>query len=124
VARESNTPGIPRDEGEVEAAAYVARAARRGAALDQLSVLSAWQRQMERYPQLGAEEQNELVVQFQNGLTAQAALEKGGRMSGAKERALRADVRRGTQAMEMLTGANFRLLYLIAREKAEERYGK
>lgn len=124
VARESNIPSTPRDEGEIEAAAYVAKAARRGAALDQLSVLSAWQRQMERYPQLGADEQNELVVQFQNGLVAQATLEKGGRLSGAKERALRADVRRGTQAMEMLTGANFRLLYLIAREKAEERYGK
>lgn len=124
MALESNTPNTASDDGEREAVAYVAKAARRGAALDQLSVLSAWQRQMERYPQLGAEEQNELVLHFQTGLIAKAALQKGGRISRSKERTLQADVRRGMQAMEMLTGANFRLLYLIAREKAEERYGK
>jgi RNA polymerase sigma factor (sigma-70 family) len=123
VARESKHPDSTRDE-DVEAVEYVNRAARRGAALDQLSVLGAWQRQMERYPQLGAEEQNRLVQEFQAGRKAQEELDKKGRMSSSRERTLRAEVRRGAQAMEMLTGANFRLLYLIAREKAEERYGK
>lgn len=123
MARESKHPDSTRDE-DVEAVEYVNRAARRGAALDQLSVLGAWQRQMERYPQLGAEEQNRLVQEFQAGREAQEELDKKGRMSSSRERTLRAEVRRGAQAMEMLTGANFRLLYLIAREKAEERYGK
>lgn len=123
MAREPRQPDSTRDE-DIEAAEYVNRAARRGAALDQLSVLGAWQRQMERYPQLGAEEQNRLVREFQAGREAQEELDRKGRLSAAKERSLRADVRRGAQAMEMLTGANFRLLYLIAREKAEERYGK
>lgn len=123
MARESKHPDSTRDE-DVEAVEYVNRAARRGAALDQLSVLGAWQRQMERYPQLGAEEQNRLVQEFQDGRKAQEELDKKGRMSSSRERTLRAEVRRGAQAMEMLTGANFRLLYLIAREKAEERYGK
>lgn len=122
----SNTNNAPqrRDDGDREAADYVARAASRGAALDQLSVLGAWQRQMEKYPQLPANEQNNLVAQYQEGRRAQIVLDGGKKLSASKERALRAAVRRGAQAMEMLTGANFRLLYLIAREKAEERYGK
>lgn len=107
-----------------EANSYVARAAQRGAALDQLSTLGAWQRRMERYPQLDPDEQNALVAQFQAGRKAQEAIDSGRRISASKERSLRADIRRGAQAMEMLTGANFRLLYLIAREKAEERYGR
>lgn len=124
MARDQKTPESSRDEADLEASEYVARAARRGAALDQLSVLGAWQRQMERYPQLDAEAQNQLVKQFQDGVVAKTRLDAGGKLSNARERSLRADVRRGAQAMEMLTGANFRLLYLIAREKAEERYGK
>jgi RNA polymerase sigma factor (sigma-70 family) len=124
VARQdpSNTP--QRDPSDREAVEYVARATQRGAALDQLSTLSAWQRRMERYPQLGASEQNALVAQFQAGRAAQTQLDTGKRLSASRERSLRAEVRRGAQAMEMLTGANFRLLYLIAREKAEERYGR
>jgi RNA polymerase sigma factor (sigma-70 family) len=123
VVREGNAnqrhPG-----GDNEAAEYVARAASRGAALDQLSALSAWQRQMEKYPQLPADEQLMLVRQFQAGKIAQEQLDTARKLSSSKERSLRAEVRRGAQAMEALTGANFRLLYLIAREKAEERYGK
>lgn len=119
-----HTPAQPRGGVDREASDYVARAAARGAALDQLSSLGAWQRQMERYPQLPAAEQNELVVAFQTGLAAKETLDSGKKLSTSKERALRADVRNGARAMETLTGANFRLLYLIAREKAEERYGK
>lgn len=124
MAREDSKAAQQRDLPDREAVEYVARAAQRGAALDQLSSLSAWQRRMERYPQLGAAEQNALVQQFQAGRVAQAQLDNGRRLSASRERALRAEVRRGAQAMEMLTGANFRLLYLIAREKAEERYGR
>jgi RNA polymerase primary sigma factor len=79
---------------------------------------------MERYPQLPPDEQLQLVRLFQAGKAAQEALDSGRKVSASKERTLRAEVRRGAQAMEALTGANFRLLYLIAREKAEERYGK
>jgi RNA polymerase sigma factor (sigma-70 family) len=111
-------------EDDREAAAFVARAASRGAALDQLTALGAWQRQMERYPQLSPEQQAELVAQFQAGRAAQTQLDAGRRISASKERALRGDVRRGAQAMEMLAGSNFRLIHLIAREKAEERFGR
>ncbi len=111
-------------DNDREVVEYVSRANTRGAALSQLSALGAWQRQMERYPQLSGLEQNNLVEQFQKGRAAQETLDGGRRLTVSRERNLRADVRRGAQAMEMLTGSNFRLLYLIAREKAEERYGK
>jgi RNA polymerase sigma factor (sigma-70 family) len=116
--------GMEQGEDDRESVDFVVRAASRGAALDQLTALSAWQRQMERYPQLPATQQAELVAQFQAGRRAQEQLDAGRRLSASKERSLRADVRRGTQAMEMLAGSNFRLIHLIAREKAEERFGR
>lgn len=116
--------GTEHVDDDREAVDFVVRAATRGAALDQLTALGAWQRQMERYPQLPPAQQAELVAQFQAGRAAQAALDSGQRLGAGKERALRADVRRGAQAMEMLAGSNFRLIHLISREKAEERFGR
>jgi RNA polymerase sigma factor (sigma-70 family) len=109
---------------DLEATSFVARAAQRGSALDQLPSLSAWQRRMERYPQLPAAEQNHLVVLFQTGRHAEAELRSGKRVGSVKERTLRHQIRDGERAIELLAGANFRLLYLISRAQADERFGK
>lgn len=109
---------------DAEIANFLSKARERGAAYDALPALSAWQRRMEQYPQLSPVAQNELVEQFQAGRAAEIELEETKRLSGSKERKLRQAVRRGNYAAEMLTGSNFRLLHLIAREKAEERHGK
>ena len=79
---------------------------------------------MERFPQLSAEAQAELVADFQAGREADEILRSGKSLSAGRERKLRAAVRRGNYAAEHLTGSNFRLLLLIAREKCEERHGK
>ena len=107
-----------------EIARFVSRANLRHTALESLPALSAWQRKMEQYPQLSPQAQNELVLEFQAGIAADQELRGMKRASGARERKLRATIRRGQYAGEMLAGSNFRLVLLIAREKAVERHGK
>lgn len=91
--------------------------------LSALSALTAWQRRMERYPQLDAETQAELVIEYQRGLAAKQRIETT-RLDLREERKLRALVKAGELAGERLAGANFRLLLLIARDKAQSRFGK
>ncbi len=113
----------PTSVADKEIASFVRRASERSS-FDTMPALSAWQRKMEQYPQLSAQAQNELVAEFQEGRRAETELASSKRTAGAKERKMRAAITRGNYAIEMLAGSNFRLLLLIAREKAEERHGK
>ena len=79
---------------------------------------------MERYPQLSPEAQGELAADYQAGRAATARL-SGGEYKGVREeRRLREAVRVGDRAAEYLVASNFRLVALIAREKAEGRHGR
>lgn len=100
-----------------------------GGNLSQLSALSAWQRRMERYPQLDAVAQGELHKQYRMGRAAAEELmlieRRGGRnMSSKTVRELQRQVVLGDKAMDGLVGANFRLVLLICRENAERRFGR
>lgn len=121
--------GSSRDEASAsvadeEIASWLARTQKRSQASGALPALSSWTRQMERYPQLTAVAQAELAADFQAGLVAEVALDQPGRRAVREERRLRAVVERGKYAIEYLTASNFRLVTLIAREKAEERWGR
>jgi RNA polymerase nonessential primary-like sigma factor len=90
-----------------------------GGAGEQVSALSALQRKMDRYPQLSAEAQTELALRYRQALDAveQSPATAKGRAQAAQARA------DADRCMEYLAGANFRLVQLIAREKAQERFG-
>jgi RNA polymerase primary sigma factor len=104
---------------DAEIAAYVARAASRN--LAELPALSAFQRAMDRYPQLSPGAQLELVARVRAGEEAALALPAA---RAKREQARLADaVREGKRAAEYLVGSNFRLVLLICSEKARERYG-
>lgn len=115
---------------EAEISAWVAKAQHR--ALESIGALSAFQRRMERFPQLSAEAQLELVAEYQDAERARAEIEEviattRGRSKAAaarRQRQLRDQVARGRRAEEYLIGSNFRLLQLICRENAEERFGR
>lgn len=117
----------PRDDREsladAEIASYVTRAQAQARAYERLPALSAFQKQMERYPQLSPLAQNELAADYQAGVAARAELASG-RLRGAPERRARAKVRRGEYAIEHLIGSNFKLVHLICRENAEDRFGR
>jgi RNA polymerase sigma factor (sigma-70 family) len=74
---------------------------------------------MDRYPQLSPEAQNELAARFKEATAAAEATpaSPAGRVQAVK---LRQEAER---CLEYLVGANFRLIQLIAREKAQERFG-
>jgi len=131
VARPFTPPGgSPGADGEdpsvaeAEIAAFLARSQKSGRASETLPALSSWMRQMERYPQLSAAAQGELVAQYQRGRAAGEKLNSGAKIGVREERQLRESVRKGERAIEYIVASNFRLVVLIAREKAEGRYGK
>lgn len=101
---------------------YLARSMSDGRAYEQMPALSAWMRQMEQFPQLSAEAQGELVADYQRGLAAKERLKT--KLSTKERRIAVAQVRRGDYALTYIVGSQFRILYRIAREKAEERFGK
>jgi RNA polymerase primary sigma factor len=110
---------------EEEIASWVSRA--RHQSLSSVTALSAFQRRMERYPQLSADAQLELIEEFQLGARAAEELKEltsKTRKADRHRRELKQLVSRGRRAEEYLIGSNFRLLQLICREKAEERYGR
>ena len=109
---------------EEEIASWLARTHRRAQASEALPALSSWTRSMERYPQLSAESQGELAAEFQAGILADEELKVKRKRGIREERRLRELSARGKWAVEYLTASNFRLVTLIAREKAEERYGR
>lgn len=83
----------------------------------------SWQGRLAEYPQLPPERQAELVAAFQKGLEARRLIDEG-RLDARGLAEARRAVRAGEEAMEQLVGANIRLMTLIAREKAEERFGR
>lgn len=106
---------------DAEIASYVARAQSRS--LANVPALSAFQRRMEQYPQLSPEAQLELTRDYQKGMAAKAKIRDGG-LRGVQERRAQAAVRRGEYAIEYLVASNLKLVLLIARENAEERFGR
>jgi RNA polymerase primary sigma factor len=89
-----------------------------------MPALSSWMRQMESYPQLSAQAQNELVAVYQLGRQSKELLAGGTKIGVREERLLREQVSKGERAIEYLVASNFRLVVLIAREKAEQRWGR
>lgn len=133
VEQDRNARGVPQryydggDDSSVasaEIASWLARVQQRARASESLPSLSSWMRQMEQYPQLSAAAQGELAADYQSGQVAKARLGEKGKLSVRDERRLRDQVRKGDKAIEYLLASNFRLVVLIAREKAEGRYGK
>lgn len=115
---------IPATESEDDAqiAKYVARAASTSGR-EHLSALSALSQQMERYRPLTPEEQTERLAAYNGGALADAKL-LSGKYSAREERSLRVDSRRGKSAQAELIGSMFRLVLIIAREIAADRYGR
>lgn len=112
--RPSSTP-----TADAELASYVSRA--QSGNLEALPALSAFMRQMERYPQLTPDAQGELVGAYQESMALKAALEAGELRGGQRGMALR-KIRQGERHLEHIVASNFRLVWLIAREQAVKRY--
>jgi RNA polymerase sigma factor (sigma-70 family) len=91
--------------------------------LASVSALSAFVRQMARYPQLTPEAQTELARECQQARRARAELAKGG-LTKARERHAQSEVKRGEYAMTHLLGSTIKLVILIVRENAERRFGQ
>lgn len=103
-----------------EISRWVIRAQHRS--LEAVPALSAFQRRMERYPQLSPEAQLELAAKVQVGITARDELASSPKLAQRRRSQLEDAVRDGERSMEFLAGSNFRLVMLICRELAEERY--
>lgn len=133
VEQDRNARGVPQryydggDDSSVasaEIASWLSRVQQRARASESLPSLSSWMRQMEQYPQLSASAQGELAADYQAGLAAKERLSGSEKLSVRDERRLRETARKGEKAVEYLLASNFRLVVLIAREKAEGRYGR
>lgn len=123
---EEGNEGISSADEEISS--YVARAQATG--LENVSALSAFQKRMEQYPQLSADAQRSLALEYQKSLTSKEeliAMRQSHKGSGIVERrkmaALDREVARGEYAIEHLVGSNFKLVWLIVRENVEGRYG-
>ena len=113
---------------DAEIASLLTRADEIGRAYANMPALSAFQRRMERYGTFSPEAQNELAADYQKGRETQTTLNKRhGKTENIPARTMRKHrqtISRGEWAGEQLVGSNFRLLRLICRENAEERFGK
>jgi RNA polymerase sigma factor (sigma-70 family) len=89
--------------------------------LDTTAALSAFQRRMERYPQLSPESQLELAEHVRLGFDARERLASE-KVPARERKSLEALAKDVDRSMEYLAGSNFRLVMLICRELAEERY--
>jgi RNA polymerase primary sigma factor len=90
---------------------------------ENVAALSALQRAADAFPQTTHEQQLALHAVFRAGVAARQQLEAG-RLSGlARTRAIKA-AREGERAFEVLVGSNQRLVRLICREQAENRFGR
>ena len=124
-------PVRPRNGGslvDAEIASFVSRADELGRTSADMPALSAFQRRMEQYGTFSPEAQNELAADYQKGREAQTKLKELQRKKrSVPARTVRKHkqvISRGEWAGEQLVGSNFRLLRLICRENAEERFGK
>jgi RNA polymerase sigma factor (sigma-70 family) len=120
---DSSLPAVPGRVVDEEIANWVSRTQRRDTS-EMRPALSSWTRQMEKYPQLTPAAQGELVADYQAGIEAEETLKAVKKRGKLEEKRLREAVKAGHRAIEYLTASNFRLVTLIAREKAEERWGK
>lgn len=120
--RQAASSPSPDSLADAEIRSYVERTSSRSSALEGVPALSAFQRRMEQYPQLSPESQAQLVQEYQLGVASKTELK--GRHSATADRRIRAKIRRGEWAIEHLIGSSFRLVWLICRENAEERYGR
>lgn len=104
---------------DAEIDAFVRRAA--ASDLSRLPALSAFQRQMEAYPQLSAAAQLEMVDKVRSGEEAAERLPRA--RSDASRKRLQRQIREGRRAADYLVGSTFRLVLLICSERAKARYG-
>lgn len=107
------------ESADAEIASFVARA--NGSDLSSVPSLSAFQRQMEAYPQLSNAAQVELTQKVREGREAEDKLLRVRKEEN--RRALERKVREGRRAADYLVGANFRLVLLISSERIKERFG-
>lgn len=115
---------LPDDDsaGDAEIAGYVARAnADNGR--EHLTALSALSQQMARYKTLTPDEQAERLAAYHAGCAAANLLSAGG-LNARTERAAQARVLAGQSAQTELIASMFRLVLIIAREIAADRYGR
>lgn len=118
--------GAAEQEDDDEIASYIVRAAgtARGGNREMLSSLSALSQQMERYRPLTPAEQTECLRVYNSGLEASATLIAGRRLSGRRRQELTRTAQLGEDAQMELVGSMFRLVLVIARELAGNRYGR
>lgn len=90
---------------------------------EHLSALSALSQQMGAYRPLSPAEQTACLARYEAGVAARTRL-AGGRLSARATRAAHNDVRAGEQAHTELVASMFRLVLIIAREIAADRYGR
>lgn len=108
---------------ETQITIWLQRSART-ANLASVSALSAFQRQMDRYPQLDPHTIEVLFRDIRAGEEAFDALAASRKLSARRRRQLDDAVRRGDRAVEAVAGSTFRLVLVICRELAEIRYGR
>ena len=104
-----------------EVDALVDRAASLGE-LEQLSALSAFQRQAERFPPLSPEQQTQAVELIRAAQRTEELLAAGTVPAARRRDALR-QVEMARSAREHLAASVWRLAWLIVRESANRRYG-
>lgn len=105
-----------------ELANFVRRAG--GGNLASVPAYKAFKSQIDRYPLLSPEAQDELFQKIVAGREAQAELEEAqSRKDMVRIRKLRQLMREGEEAVEYLVGSNLRLVLVIAGELASQRLG-
>lgn len=111
----------PSRDDDSEIAGYVARA-NVSSASESLSALSALSHRMSGYRPLSPDEQQAALDAYRSGVIARAELTRT--TSARKRHTLEDTARRGERAHAELIGSMFRLVLLISRENAAERYGR
>lgn len=92
--------------------------------LANVSALSAFQRQMDRFPQLDTDQLNALFVVIRSGEEAHERLASGRRITDRKRLECERLIKQGDRAAEAVAGSTFRLVLIICRELAERRFGR
>lgn len=91
-----------------------------------LPAYRAFKSQIDQYPVLSREAQDDLFLKIQQGRAARARLEEmaaGGKRDIVQERRHKRAVRAGEEATEYLVGSNLRLVLVIAGDLASKRLG-
>lgn len=113
----------PESTLDAEIASYVARAT--SSNLAEIPAYRAFKSQIDRYPLLSAQAQDELFTRIMEGRRADEELSsrRFGPREMAEYRRLRQKVREGEEAVEYLVGSNLRLVLVIAGDLASGRLG-